>query len=80
MEFSVKKDDLQFELSLVAESGHRVASAQGPASIIDYSFDDSPQFDLLLVPGGRGTRREVDNPVMLDFCKYRKGISEGVCI
>ena len=57
----------QFELRLVAESGDRVASAQGPVSLIDHRFEDSPSFDLILVPGGRGTRREVDNPVMLEW-------------
>jgi len=56
-----------FELRLVAENGDQVASAQGPVSVIDYRFDDSPQFDLILVPGGRGTRREVDNPAMLKW-------------
>jgi transcriptional regulator GlxA family with amidase domain len=59
----------QFEISLVAESGDRVASTQGPVSLIDYRFDDSPHFDLLLVPGGRGTRREVDNPAMLEWLR-----------
>jgi len=56
-----------FELSLVAETGDRIASTQGPVSVINYRFDDSPRFDLLLVPGGRGTRREVDNPAMLEW-------------
>jgi len=59
----------QFELSLVAETGDRVASTQGPVSVINHRFDDSPQFDLLLVPGGRGTRREVDNPAMLEWLR-----------
>ena len=65
-----------FDLLLVAESGSRVASAQGPASVIDYRFEDSPDFDLLLVPGGRGTRREVDNPVLLDWLRDRAGRAE----
>ena len=65
-----------FDLLLVAESGSRVASAQGPASVIDYRFEDSPDFDLLLVPGGRGTRREVDNPVLLDWLRDRAGSAE----
>lgn len=58
-----------FELRLVSENGDAVASAQGPASVVDFSFSDSPRFDMLLVPGGRGTRREVDNPVMLDWLR-----------
>ena len=31
------------------------------------SFADCPPLDYLLVPGGQGTRREVSNPVLLDF-------------
>lgn len=59
----------QFELKLVSASGGNVASKQGPVSVVDHGFDDSPQFDLLLVPGGRGTRREVGNPVMLRWLR-----------
>ena len=60
-----------FELCLVSEGGDTVASNQGPVSVVDYGFQDSPQFDLLLVPGGRGTRREVDNPVMLQWLQQQ---------
>lgn len=58
-----------FELSLVAETGDSVNSAQGPGSVLDYCFDNSPAFDILLVPGGRGTRREVDNPILLAWLR-----------
>ena len=57
----------QFEIFLVAESGDIVASNQGPKSLVDYRFEDCPAFDILLVPGGKGTRREVDNPVLLEW-------------
>ena len=33
--------------------------------IADHSFADAPKADVLLVPGGQGTRREVDNAAML---------------
>ena len=56
-----------FELNMVAEVSGAVASAQGPCSMTDASFSDDRQYDILLVPGGQGTRREVDNPVMLDW-------------
>lgn len=59
----------QFEIFLVAETGDIVASSQGPKSLIDYRFEVCPTFDILLVPGGRGTRREVDNPVLLDWLR-----------
>ena len=55
----------QFEIFLVAEEGDIISSSQGPKSLIDYHFDNCPEFDILLIPGGRGTRREVDNPALL---------------
>ena len=58
-----------FELCLVAENGDIVASNQGPRSALDFGFDNSPQFNLLLVPGGSGTRREVQNPVLLEWLR-----------
>lgn len=66
----------QFEILLVSESGDIVASAQGPKSIIDYRFDNCPAFDILLVPGGRGTRREVDNPVLLDWLRCQAATAQ----
>jgi transcriptional regulator GlxA family with amidase domain len=60
-----------FELCLVAEDGDTVASRQGPRSVVDQVFADDRQYDILLVPGGNGTRREVDNPVLLDWLKQQ---------
>ena len=59
----------QFKIILVAESGDIVTSSQGPKSLVDYRFEDCPAFDILLVPGGKGTRREVDNPVLLAWLR-----------
>jgi putative intracellular protease/amidase len=56
-----------FEIRLVAEQGGEVASAQGPRSVVDHSFSDDIRYDVLLVPGGRGTRREINNQMMLDW-------------
>lgn len=58
-----------FELCLVAENGGIVASNQGPRSVPDFGFDSSPQFNMLLVPGGSGTRREVHNPELLEWLR-----------
>ena len=59
----------QFEIFLIAASGDIVASSQGPKSLVDYRFEDCPAFDILLVPGGKGTRREVDNPVLQEWLR-----------
>jgi len=58
-----------FEIRLVAENGAIVASRQGPRSVIDHEFDDDHQFDILLVPGGMGTRQQVTNPMLLEWLR-----------
>ena len=60
-----------FEIRLISESGGVVSSRQGPKSVCDDSFNTAPAIDVLLVPGGIGTRREVNNPVLLDWLKER---------
>jgi putative intracellular protease/amidase len=57
-----------FELNLVAEKDRLIASAQGPRCAADEIFGDR-QYDLLVVPGGRGTRTEIDNEVVLGWLK-----------
>ncbi len=65
--FGVLKD--HFEVVTLAQSADPVPSAQGPQAVIDRTFEDCGNIDVLLVPGGRGTRREVDNPVVLSFLR-----------
>jgi transcriptional regulator GlxA family with amidase domain len=59
------------EVAMVAEKKGAVTSAQGPAAVADHDFADCPPLDLLLIPGGIGTRAEIDNPAMLDWLKQR---------
>ena len=65
-----------FEIRLISESGGVVASRQGPKSICDDSFQSAPAIDVLLVLGGIGTRREVNNPVLLNWLKKRSQHAE----
>lgn len=58
-----------YELVMVSEKGGLVRSAQGVETNTAYSFANAPQFDILMIPGGMGTRREVNNPAMLDFLR-----------
>lgn len=53
----------------VAEKGGAVRCAKGLRVLADHSFADAPKADILLVPGGMGTRREVENPAMLDWIR-----------
>jgi transcriptional regulator GlxA family with amidase domain len=56
-----------FAIRLISEQAPVIASAQGPRSVIDDHFADDRAYDVLLVPGGMGTRREVGNPALLDW-------------
>ena len=67
-----------FEIRLISETGGVVASRQGPKSVSDDSFNTAPPIDVLLVPGGIGTRCEVNNPVLLDWLKERSQQAEVV--
>jgi transcriptional regulator GlxA family with amidase domain len=56
---------------LISEDGGVVQGAKGMRAEVDYSFADSPALDVLLIPGGIGTRDELKNPVMLDFLREK---------
>lgn len=58
-----------YDLAMVSQDGRAVVSTQGIETVAKYSFDAAPQFEILLVPGGLGTRTEVDNPILLDFLR-----------
>ena len=51
----------------IAERAGPVRCAKGLRVLPDHDFASAPELDVVLVPGGQGTRREVDNPVLLDW-------------
>jgi len=53
----------------IAERPGPVRAAKGLRVLPDHSFADAPPLDVVLVPGGQGTRKEVDNPVLLDWLR-----------
>jgi transcriptional regulator GlxA family with amidase domain len=65
-----------FDLLMVAERPGPIASAQGPKALAEYGFGDCPRLDLVMVPGGIGTRREVGNHAMLEWLATRAGEAE----
>jgi transcriptional regulator GlxA family with amidase domain len=46
-----------------------VRAAKGLRVLPDHTLSDAPDLDVLVVPGGEGTQREVDNPRLLDWIK-----------
>ena len=56
-----------FDVFTVAERLAPVAARNGLSINPRYAFADCPQPDVLVVPGGYGTRREMKNPAMLEW-------------
>ncbi len=53
----------------IAPQSGPVRCAKGLRVIPDHGFADAPELDVVLVPGGQGTRREVDNPIVIDWLR-----------
>lgn len=66
----------------LAERPGPVLSSRGPATVAEHPLNDAPPLDVLLVPGGQGTRSEVDNPAFLTALRAqaeRASIVASVC-
>jgi transcriptional regulator GlxA family with amidase domain len=48
----------------VAQRDRPVRCAKGLRVLPDHTFDDCPPLDVVLVPGGQGTRTEMENDVL----------------
>ncbi len=55
------------ECLLIAQEEGPLTCAKGMLLLPHSSFATAPPLDVLLVPGGQGTRTEVANPVLIDF-------------
>ncbi|WP_442680460.1 DJ-1/PfpI family protein [Sphingomonas sp. ASY06-1R] len=58
-----------YRLVAITQDGGPVTSSQGLATVAHFSFATAPQLNIVLVPGGMGTRKEVENPVLLNFLR-----------
>ncbi len=71
--FSVtgRRDHLDaFEVYLVAEKPGPITPRHGLSVNPRYTIRDCPAPDILLVPGGIGTRQAMHNPVLLEWIKH----------
>jgi transcriptional regulator GlxA family with amidase domain len=60
-------------LAMLAEQAGPVRSHQGPTALAEVALDGAPRLDVLLIPGGMGTRRLVDNPAFIERVKQAAG-------
>lgn len=57
------------EVMTLAATPGPVQAAKGLRVLPDVTFDDAPRLDVLLVPGGEGTRREENVPGLVAFIR-----------
>lgn len=58
-----------FNVYTVAEKSAPITTRNGLSVNPQYTIHNCPQPDILLVPGGQGTRKEINNPVLIDWIK-----------
>lgn len=68
--------DDEVEVTMIGQNGGVVCGRGGPKTQCDLSYDDDAAFDMLLVPGGAGTREEVTNPVTLNWLRAQSEKTE----
>ena len=67
-----------FKIFTVAENSKPVDAVFGQKIIPDYSFANAPRMDILLVPGGGGSRKAMQNPAVLKWVQQAAQDSEHV--
>jgi len=60
-----KGEPASHRISLLAQRDAPIRCAKGMRVLPDATLADAPPLDVLLVPGGMGTRREVENAALL---------------
>jgi transcriptional regulator GlxA family with amidase domain len=65
-----------FQVVTIAETGLPVRTRGDLIVTPHHSFADHPPLDILVVPGGYGTRAQVSNPTILDWLRARAAEAE----
>ena len=60
----------------LSEDGGAVRCAKGLGVLADHSKADCPPLDVLLHPGGQGTRRQINDEAHLDWVRAQAGTAE----
>jgi transcriptional regulator GlxA family with amidase domain len=63
-----------FEVSCLSRSGGTVAAAKGLTIAAHHSFADAPSYDVLLHPGGQGTRPLMHEEQHLEWVRNQRAV------
>ncbi len=72
-------DSAPFNVFTVSEKEKEIVATGGLRFIADYLFINSPKIDILLIPGGLGTRSILKKAEVLKWIKLISGKCELVC-
>ncbi len=61
-----------YAVSCLSRSGGPVRAAKGLVVQADHSYDDAPPLDLLLYPGGQGTRPQLHDEATLTWVRQQR--------
>lgn len=62
-----REEPSPFEVKLIAEKSEPIIASGGLRVLPDFDLDDCPPLDILVVPGGWGTRKEIENKRLIDW-------------
>lgn len=66
-----REEPSPFQVLLVAEQAEAVTTSGGMRVLPDCTLTDCPPLDILVVPGGWGTRRQIENKTLIDWIGQR---------
>lgn len=69
-------DHKAFKVFTVSEDGGAIKSVNGLIVIPDYSFDNHPKIDILIIPGGEGTKNEIKKKKVMEWVNKTQGSAE----
>lgn len=73
-----REEPSPFEVVLIAEGNDLVVATGGLKVQPDFGIDEAPPLDILVVPGGWGTRKEIDNARLIAWIARRGAVAETV--
>ena len=56
-----------FNVFTISEAGQAIRSIHGMRVLPDYSIYNCPAIDILLIPGGDGTQKVIDNSLLMEW-------------
>lgn len=66
----LRQDIQAFNVVTLGEKA-TIKTRNGLSVNTDYLIQDSPPIDILLIPGGQGTRKELENDILMSWLKRK---------